>query len=948
MEKYCSNKSAFHLAMLVLAYLLAPSIIYAQVYQEACQASQSHGNAFSECSYQPAAQITVPTYHCDIPTNEQPPKEHEDGSEELKTNGSPFDQTSPSIQPFSREIIQPSPSATTSPSIQKNLPPVIRRTPEGQRPTAATPTPALQEPSSTLRPPETLTQPGPPRSPGPPSGPSRPPGPTNPPPGPPKPPGPPTPGNAPGTQIAAAAPPPTKSILINFNNVSIIEYIRFISKISNKNFIFDENDLLFNVTIVSEEPTSINNIMSALIQELRIHGLTLIEQDDNFIIHRSPTVNAISKVVADNIPENLPLNADVVTQVFNLNTADPDRAAAVLRPLVSAQGLVEVFKDTNSVIITDVVTNVNQIAQLLKSLDAPNGGMVIGQYVVRTGLIDNIIQLAQRIMLPISQNQPLIFVPHRVANSIFVVSTPFLVERTMSIMQYIDQNQGTTRIFNLKDLRFFPERPGGEWQLDENGNWVFHPLQQPGALNPPEGYWTIDDQGNWHFNPGRPPEGYQPQGPDGRWVQDAQGNWVFQLNAGQSISPQRLVRPSQGLSELPTGHIERTQFYIHKLRYRRGDQLQIALARIGQSLRLSGSTNVDLIEAIDSIQWIESSNSLIFSGTPDALSKIEELIAEIDTPLRQVFIEMLILDTTLDDSLRYGVSWETQFGGGNVAGNQAFLPSDRFSPLPGAIRTTVPPNVPDATGLAEAPGYNVGVIGRWLTHNGQFFNSIGALVKAIHIRDSTKIVLTPKILTEDNSPAEIFVGINTQFPTQAIANDRGTIITQNFEYRDIGTRLRVTPQIGNNDIVTLTITEEVSNVIPNVGNETGLTTSKSTTTTKVHLPNEFFLIISGMINDQATRARTQIPCLGGLPVIGAAFSDKRLIDTRRNLMIFIRPRIIDTDDEIQNITKHQQDVLWYKNYMKHTWKVDVDEFLDFMNVPKGDGSECAPEGPPFP
>jgi type III secretion protein C len=677
--------------------------------------------------------------------------------------------------------------------------------------------------------------------------------------------------------------------------------------------------------------------------------LTLIEQDDNFIIHRAPTVTSISKVIADNLPEELPLNADIVTQVFRLNTADPGKAASVIRPLVSAQGLVEIFQETNSVIVTDLLTNINQIAQLLKSLDAPNGGMVIGQYVVRTGVLDNVILLAQKIMLPISQSQPLILVPHRAANSIFVVSTPFLVERTLSIMQYLDQNQGTTRIFNLKDLRFFPEHPGGGWQLDENGSWIFRPLQEPGALSPPEGYWSVDDQGNWRFQPGKRPDGMKAEkGPEGRWVRDAQGNWMYQLSAGQSVSPQRLVRPERGVSDLPAGHIERTQFYIHKLRYRKGDQLQIALARIGQSLRLSGSSNVDLIEAIDSIQWIESSNSLIFSGTPDALAKIEELIAEIDTPLRQVFIEMLILDTTLGDSLRYGVSWETQFGGGDVAGAQSFLPADRFSPLPGAIQTTIPPSFPNASDLTNSPGYNVGVIGRSLTHNGLFFNSIGALVKAIHIRDKNNIILTPKILTEDNSPAEIFVGINTQFPTQAVVNDRGSIVTRNFEYRDIGTRLRVTPQIGNNDIITMTITEEVSNIIPSTGSETGITTSKSTTTTKVHLPNEFFLIMSGMIRMEQTNTRTQVPCLGGLPIIGAAFSDKRYLDQRRNLMIFIRPRIIDTDDEIQNITKHQQDVFKYMNYLKNTWKVDTEEFLDFLNLPRGDGSECTPEGINFP
>lgn len=80
-----------------------------------------------------------------------------------------------------------------------------------------------------------------------------------------------------------------------------------------------------------------------------------------------------------------------------------------------------------------------------------------------------------------------------------------------------------------------------------------------------------------------------------------------------------------------------------------------------------------------------------------------------------------------------------------------------------------------------APGYNLGVIGQHLTHGGIHFNSIGALVSALNVDSRVNIVLNPKILTEDNSPAEIFVGINIQFPTQAIANNNGNIVTQNFE-----------------------------------------------------------------------------------------------------------------------------------------------------------------------
>ncbi|QLH37585.1 MAG: hypothetical protein HWD61_09065 [Parachlamydiaceae bacterium] len=118
-------------------------------------------------------------------------------------------------------------------------------------------------------------------------------------------------------------------------------------------------------------------------------------------------------------------------------------------------------------------------------------------------------------------------------------------------------------------------------------------------------------------------------------------------------------------SELPVGHIERTQFSIYKLQYRKGEQIARALYRVADTLvAASSKTNTDLLEAINSVQWIESSNSLIFAGTAEAIAKMKELIADIDVPLRQVLLEMLILETDITDSLNFSTNVAAKFGGG--------------------------------------------------------------------------------------------------------------------------------------------------------------------------------------------------------------------------------------------------------------------------------------------
>lgn len=724
-------------------------------------------------------------------------------------------------------------------------------------------------------------------------------------------------------------PLPLKEISINFNNVAMVEYIRFISRISNKNFIFDEQDLQFNVTIVSEEPTSIENLMAALLQELKIRDLSLIEQGNNIIIHRNARVRAPGQIVAEGISSGPSKESEIITRVFRLNTLDPLKATEIIKPLLSDDALVELLRDTNNIIITDLVTNVNKIAQLINSLDAPNSGMVIGQYAVRNAFVDSLAALADKILQPIAQGNPYVIAPHTATNSIFIVSNPFIVERALAILENLDMNEGRTKILTLERLKLSEQEMAGR-------------QAGPGGPGGPSGAPGV------------------PIGPGGQPLPAGIGTEGANIIPpgvpfGGELVPGGIVTNPRWIQELPPGHIERTLFFIYKLKFRRGDQIELALRKIADSLILTGTANEDLIGAINSTQWLESSNSLIFTGTIIALDKVRELIEEIDVPLRQVFIEMLILDTTITDSLTYGVDWGSRFGGGNVAGAEAFL-GVNAGPLTAGLDSASVPGIvngiatagPNPNVLARTEGFNLGVIGRHLTHNGLYFNSIAALVRAIHNDAKANIIMNPKIITEDNNTAEIFVGSTNRFKTQSISNDIGNVITNNFQFLDVGTTLRVTPLIGNNDIITLDIVEEITNDTGNANPITNAASvdvnlvpvlSKNRTLTRVHVPNGFFVVLSGMIQDTRSRTKSQIPCLGAIPILGGTSKQQLSQETKRNLMIFIRPLIIDTDDDIENITKRQQDVYREKTKFRRSWNYEIDQALDFFNIKPADPDE---------
>lgn len=441
------------------------------------------------------------------------------------------------------------------------------------------------------------------------------------------------------------------------------------------------------------------------------------------------------------------------------------------------------------------------------------------------------------------------------------------------------------------------------------------------------------------------------------------------FDESRDFLPGGLSSASRWARELPVGHIERTLFFIHKLKYRKGDNIEIALRKIAASLQVTGTANLDLIAAINSIQWIESSNAIIITGTALAIEKVRELILEIDVPLRQVFIEMLILDTSVTDSLTYSVDWINRFGGGTTTGEEGFIdsPLGVDTSINNFVSTTeaiLPDNVPCippapacplpvATGFLNAGGFLAGVIGTHLTHGGTQFSSIGALVRAIHTDVKINILLNPKIITEDNNPAEIFVGGTDRYKTQSISNDLGSLITNNFQFIDVGTTLRVTPLIGNNGIITLEIIQETTdnapganNLILSVNQDVNLVQvlTKTRTVTKIHVPNGFFVVMSGMIKDNESRGYTRIPCLGGVPIIGAFGKKQTTTDDKRCLMLFVRPLIIDNEDDFEDVTRRQQDVFREKSKFRRSWNYEIDESLNFLNVKPADPDEigCSP------
>lgn len=389
-------------------------------------------------------------------------------------------------------------------------------------------------------------------------------------------------------------------------------------------------------------------------------------------------------------------------------------------------------------------------------------------------------------------------------------------------------------------------------------------------------------------------------------------------------------------------------FLIYKLQYHNGGEIQDAIKLIGQDLGKSKTkVNDNLVDAINTLQWIEVTNSLIATGQADSLGKLKELIKSIDIPLKQVFVEILVIETTLSNNLQFGLRWGSQgqyrnkFAYGTsglpkTVGGIADPLGSFQSNLSQSIDAT---NTPKGSFIPFSSGGDLGVIGDIVLHKGQSYFALGSLVSALKDEGDSVVVMNQKIVTQDNKMSTIFVGQNIPYTGSYVSNQsNNTVTTSNIEYRDVGVSLSITPVVGNNDVITLMIEEDISEDV-NTGDGsssssisntqvTGIITNKSITKTVVSVPDKSFLILSGSVQNTKTYHRTGIPCLGGLPLIGAAFSDNEKSDNISNLVIFVRPHLIKSFDTYKEITERQEDL-----YRSQTVADDFDAGLELVKTP---------------
>jgi general secretion pathway protein D len=274
----------------------------------------------------------------------------------------------------------------------------------------------------------------------------------------------------------------------------------------------------------------------------------------------------------------------------------------------------------------------------------------------------------------------------------------------------------------------------------------------------------------------------------------------------------------------------------------------------------------------------ELTNALIINATPDVMSNLEKVIEQLDIRRAQVLVEAVIVEMQNADGLNLGIQWANRYGGGTQFGNaQAQI----------------------------APGFKGGMTEVFKNANGLvtgfYSGNWAGLLTAISNQSQNNILATPSIMTLDNEDAEFSVGQDVPILTGSQTTNSDNVFNT-VSRKTVGIKLKVKPQINKGQSVLLQIEQEVSSVAENSSvdkDNLGATFNIRTVNNTVLVESGETVVVGGLLDKSQSDSKSAVPFLERIPLLGALFRSTSHKESKRNLILFIRPTVIRSTEEYE-------------------------------------------------
>jgi len=299
-----------------------------------------------------------------------------------------------------------------------------------------------------------------------------------------------------------------------------------------------------------------------------------------------------------------------------------------------------------------------------------------------------------------------------------------------------------------------------------------------------------------------------------------------------------------------------------------------------------------------------NSDTMVLYDYQNHVDEIEKLVKQIDQRPAQVVVEATILQTQLTEDNAWGVDF-------SLIADLNF--SDFASPL-AAVNDLILPTKSPAPGIADGEGRAIvgssgNTAGPGTLKLGLMDNDVAVFVKMLDQVTDTNILSNPKILALNRQPSRVLVGRKVGYLNTTSTD---TTTTQSVEFLDTGTQLYFRPFVANDGMIRMELKPQVSEAI--------IRDTKDSTGSSVTIPDEITnelvtnvlvrdgqtIVLGGLFRESTTSGRRQVPFLGDIPFLGAAFRGQE-DSTKRDEIIFLITPTIQSDPVLAEAGKHGKD-----------------------------------------
>jgi general secretion pathway protein D len=665
------------------------------------------------------------------------------------------------------------------------------------------------------------------------------------------------------TKLAEAA--AADRITLNFRDAEIDAVVGAFGHLLNRSFLIDPR-VRGKITLETPAPVTRQKAYELLQAALRVQGFAVVESGQ------------LSRVVpeADAKLQAGPVSAgaaerggdQVVTQIFRLQYESASNLVPVLRPLITANNTITAYPSNNALVVTDYAANLQRLGRIIATLDTPS-----------------------------TSDVEVVTVRHALASDV-AVSVARMLDDTARAAQGAQVDPGQ-RVTVMADPRMNAVmiRTASRAKMNLAKSLVVR-LDQPS-----------EQPGNIHVVYLRNAEAVRlAQVLRGVLAGDSSasgtGTGVGATGmAGVSGLASGVSGTGLGTSGLGVSGIGATTGTQGGLAGTTGT-LQTATGLQGTGQAQQGATTFQAGGAI--IAADPSTNSLIITAPPPVYRNLRAVIDRLDARRAQVFIESLIVEITAEKAAELGVQWQFLNGLDGRSGSNVFGGTNLGARNSGSNILDLAVNP-----LGAGQGLNLGVVRGAITVGGETIFNLGLLARALESRNNANILATPNLLTLDNEEARIIIGQNVPFLTgQFTATGTGGASVnpfQTIERRDVGTTLRVRPQISESGSVRMQIFQETSNVASQTAQ--GLITNRRAIESNVLVDDGQIVVLGGLIEERVEGGEAKVPGLGDVPVMGQLFRYDNRKRVKTNLLVFLRPVVLRDADASHGVTADRYDYM---------------------------------------